>query len=55
MMTSKPYKYGIEYLHADGFWRDFKLYPKQKDAVQAFNQIRANLLSSTQHRPLYSH
>lgn len=43
MMTSKPYKYGIEYLYADGFWRDFKLYLKQKDAVQAFNQIRANM------------
>ena len=39
----KPNKYGIEYLHADGIWRDFKQYPKQKDAVQAFNQIRANM------------
>ena len=39
----KPNKYGIEHLHADDMWRDFKQSPKQKDAVQAFNQIRANM------------
>ena len=43
MMTSKPNKYGIEYLRSDGFWIIFKEYPKQKDAIQAFSQIRANM------------
>lgn len=39
MMTNKPYKYGIEYLYIDWFWRDFCTSVKKSSAYVSVERI----------------